>query len=263
MRFYSPRYSIIQWVIDFAFYFPGNLELRGSSCVQPCIENLTENPCDPCHPDCSSCFGATNTECLSCNNNKTLHEYYCTSRCPQGHYKQPGKSCMPCHRHCATCFGRLPSQCTSCPLGLSLYNSRCVLHCPKGYFKQDKWCLKCSDKCAECKYSQDFCLNCKEGKVWLDVRCLDECGDGYFLVEGTGRCDKCSKDCKTCFGFGANQCLSCKSGRILYNSTCFEDCPARYIAQASTSLCNRCPENCIECFSEYRPDIFSTTICFP
>lgn len=229
----------------------GSLQLRGTTCVQPCIDNLTENSCSSCHPDCSSCFGATNTECLSCHHNKSLHEYFCRDNCPEGYYKQPGRLCMPCHRSCATCAGKLPSQCTSCPIGFSLYDGICVLHCPKGYFKQDEWCLKCSKGCAKCKYSEYVCMHCKEDSVWRDLGCYDDCGDGYFVVEGTRRCDKCHRSCKTCFGFNANQCLTCPAGKILYDSTCFEDCPARYIADAPTSLCNRCQENCITCFSKY------------
>eukprot|EP00795_Rhopilema_esculentum_P005914 gene5914-11255_t len=228
----------------------GNLKLRGSTCIQPCIDNLTENSCNNCHPKCKSCFGATETECLSCHPNKTLYEYHCTERCPRGYYKVPGGMCMPCHKTCSTCHGNLSTQCDSCASDLKLFENRCVLRCPMGYFKMDEWCLKCSDRCVECQYSEDVCMRCKEGYVRRDLGCHVSCGDGSFEVPGTRQCEKCHRNCKTCFGFNANQCLSCHHGMLLYKSVCFEECPSRYIAEAPTSMCNNCPENCITCFTE-------------
>lgn len=212
---------------------------------------MTEDSCNPCHRECQSCFGATNTECLACYPNKTVHDYRCVDRCPRGFYKQLGRPCMPCHRECAACTGELRTQCTSCPVGLSFFNGQCVRKCPRGYFKQDEWCLKCSDNCAECQYSMEICMHCNADKVWRDLGCHDSCGAGRFVVKGTRRCDRCHHTCKTCFGFNADQCLSCPHGMILYKSMCFEDCPARYIPEASTTICNKCPENCMRCSGNF------------
>ena len=230
-----------------SFYLAGNLELKGTTCLQPCVDNLTENSCNPCHRECQSCFGATNTECLACYPNKTVHDYRCVDRCPRGFYKQPGRPCMPCHRECAACTGELRTQCTSCPVGLKFFNGQCVAKCPRGYFDHEQWCLKCSHNCAECQVSMEICMYCNADKVWRDLGCHDSCGPGRFDVKGTRRCGRCHHTCKTCFGFNANQCLSCPHGMILYKSMCFEDCPARYIPEASTTICNKCPENCMRC----------------
>lgn len=62
----------------------------------------------------------------------------------------------------------------------------------------------CSIVCKTCSGTETNCTSCENpstSPILKDGFCLDRCGDGYFLLELTLKCYKCSASCATCYGY--------------------------------------------------------------
>jgi proprotein convertase subtilisin/kexin type 5 len=114
--------------------------------------------CGDCHPNCSQCYGPSNTQCFSCNSNYEMYDgNSCYARCPDGFYATVNEgNCLSCHSSCGKCRGPSPGDCISCPDGWYFNWSRCLPPCPTGFVRGNGWDCQASnyDLCAT--YSNGF-----------------------------------------------------------------------------------------------------------
>ena len=65
-----------------------NLLNNANSCLTECPQGYygatTARVCRICDPNCKTCVGATNTDCIVCANGKFLYYDSCISSCPIG-----------------------------------------------------------------------------------------------------------------------------------------------------------------------------------
>ena len=139
------------------------LDASTNSCVSSCPSNTFINSsaqeCSVCHSTCTTCSGASNTECLTC----TLPYYYKSSTsecviasdCDSNSYADSAAAkCKNCDSTCATCSGSLPTNCYSCTGSLQFQSSThtCISSCPDGYsdYLSSGSCLKCNSTCKTC-----------------------------------------------------------------------------------------------------------------
>ena len=74
----------------------------------------------------------------------------------------------------------------------------------------------------------------------------------YYAENSTGRCERCSRSCKSCSGPRPTDCLSCDPFFFLLHSKgqCHRTCPEHYYAEQSTRTCERCHPTCDKCKGE-------------
>lgn len=81
------------------------------SCLDECPSRFYENVdvCSPCDASCKDCFGPGSSQCLNCDDGKSLSADACVSTCPSRTFSKDGV-CVPC----AVCASGsyAPSPCT-------------------------------------------------------------------------------------------------------------------------------------------------------
>ena len=75
--------------------------------------------CEPCAGHCTTCFGPSQDECLSCNGTLGFviaHNSCVKLECASGQFLVPGgtPSCAACDPSCKECVGALSTNCTHC-----------------------------------------------------------------------------------------------------------------------------------------------------
>lgn len=120
---------------------------------KPCQYKTKSSNCLSCHSSCKSCYGPTNTNCLSCLPGLVYYQNTCRKNCPVGTFFRRNfiQECVKCHPLCETCTGAMPSQCSSCQQSLFLEQSTCVIQCssktkPDLKNKLCKPCKECEGK---------------------------------------------------------------------------------------------------------------------
>lgn len=121
-------------------------------CISTCklchYKDMKSFRCLPCDKSCRTCYGPTNTNCLSCSLNRVYFQNTCRKSCPAGtFFKTFTQECVKCHPLCKTCVGPKPNQCLSCLPRLFLEQSTCVIQCSsktKADLK-NKLCHPCKD----------------------------------------------------------------------------------------------------------------------
>ena len=169
--------------------------------------------CKYCDNNCQSCED-TSTKCTSCDESHFLEDnqcYECTeceekdpytckcTKCKEGKYLEKSQ-CKECDIECKTCIGK--DLCSSCK---------------DGYYYQRLKCLPCYDLCKTCSSGSSdpknqLCEACKSNYVLLNNNCLDKCPEGYY--EKDDSCELCNQLCKTS-GANCNSCESCIDGYYL------------------------------------------------
>lgn len=101
--------------------------------------DLDKDTCIPCHPLCSSCFGALSTECYTCESSKSaVYVDPNTCTCSEGYYYDSSlEICLPCNAYCSSCFGPSAFECDACQNSLKVKDQPwCVLSCEllSGYY---------------------------------------------------------------------------------------------------------------------------------
>ena len=93
------------------------------------LPNPTDLRCDACDPECLTCSGPANTECLTCDATKlyTYESSNSTCLCPVGYYSYRTDT-APLSATCLIC----DSTCTSCRT-----NSLYCWSCADGYYRED------------------------------------------------------------------------------------------------------------------------------
>ncbi len=87
--------------------------------------------------------------------------------------------------------------------------------------------------------------------------CVQSCGDGYFQVPNTNRCELCSEECRSC-GKSADHCTSCEHPRFLRDGKCVENCGVHFHGNTWSRVCEECQEDCQNCEDGVRNDICSS-----
>ena len=160
-----------------------------------------------------------------------------------------------CHdQNCKYCHTEEEGTCYQCKRGYNLENGSCNENtikvgknelCPQGYFEDESYCklrcdgLNCNEKNKEIigYYScfNNECILCKRNNLYYLLNCdnidlcnidgcmvcLNEnkcfwCSIGYYYVEKTGKCSKCTEGCSICRS--GNKCDYCLSGYELDNN---------------------------------------------
>jgi hypothetical protein len=204
----------------------------------------TSGNCITCHPTCTSCYGTSESQCLSCPVNMKLQPDG-TCKCNPG-YALTQTGCARCHSSCATCSTTESNGCISCIAGRALAgpipnSCICVL---KMYMDQTGACQSCHPTCRTCSSdSNASCLSCEVGAVINGGRCVCSSPNMYQDAQ-TGACYTCHFSCKTCSGPDSTQCLSCNSVSTLTNGVC--DCPPGQFT-STDGTCSACHSSCATC----------------
>uniref|UniRef100_A0A7N8Y8V8 Proprotein convertase subtilisin/kexin type 6 n=1 Tax=Mastacembelus armatus TaxID=205130 RepID=A0A7N8Y8V8_9TELE len=164
-------------------------------------------------PDVDHCLNCVHFSLGSLKSGRT-----CVSHCPLGHYEDTAsRRCRRCYKGCERCVGLSVGDCLSCRRGLYFnpVNSSCTDTCPSGYFTNpfNVWVFVCSlagmtcvpectngtffhleeMKCSPCHSScktctgqwpgEEECIQCAEGYLQQEWRCVQTCSPGYFSGE--------------------------------------------------------------------------------
>ena len=141
-----------------------------SSCPQGYFNHNQQgylNTCVICDPNCLTCSGPTNSECLSCHSGRFLQN----------------DKCLSCNSSCETC-SMDANNCTYCRSGTYLLESTCVSVCPDTVNEANRSCVEsatnlgclppmaststgdcvfCRGNCAECSSDAQTCIICNPG----------------------------------------------------------------------------------------------------
>jgi proprotein convertase subtilisin/kexin type 5 len=121
---------------------------------------LSSLTCAKCDPNCQTCNGPANSNCLSCFGSSNLIA---------------GGFCSGCSSTCNQCSG---TQCSGCVAGYFIYNGNCLSLCPQGSFGQNSTCVNCDGSCLSC--NSTACLSCNSGFLYvLANKCYSNCPAGY------------------------------------------------------------------------------------
>ncbi|XP_021397203.2 proprotein convertase subtilisin/kexin type 5 isoform X2 [Lonchura striata] len=198
-------------------------------CVSTCPPghyNADKKRCKKCSPNCETCVGGHNDQCMTCKSGYYLNEVTnsCITNCPDGFYLDKNKIvCRKCSENCKTCVEF--QICTECRHGLSLHGTRCAIRCEEGKYHNGRECEPCHRSCATCAGAGvDACINCTQGYFMEDGRCVLSCSSGYYLDHSTESgyksCKRCDASCLDCSGQGDRNCTSCPSGYNLDTGVC-------------------------------------------
>ncbi|KAL4469881.1 hypothetical protein ABPG72_011102 [Tetrahymena utriculariae] len=215
----------------------------GQSCFT-CLQGyyLANNICNKCDSSCASCKGASQSDCLICNQNYFIlvkQNNICVPQCDLSQSQFIDNSnplqlyCMTCKSSCQTCINS--TNCTSCTQGYYLNGSIC--------FQCDSSCLSCtgpsSSDCIVCAQSGDYIsLN-------LNKNCVASCdtSQAQYIDAVTNPqqpfCRQCGILCQTCSD--SQSCTACIQGYYLQGSQCFA-CDPSCLSCAKAGL-----SNCIIC----------------
>jgi proprotein convertase subtilisin/kexin type 5 len=105
-----------------AFYNP-----MSPICVALCPLGFWTNftTCQLCSPNCKSCNGPSQYQCLSCYPNFYLDDWQCVYFCSPMKYADNIGYCDWCDPSCMECYGPTKYDCVSCGSNLYFYGNRC------------------------------------------------------------------------------------------------------------------------------------------
>ncbi|KAF4804618.1 hypothetical protein TURU_006047 [Turdus rufiventris] len=251
-------------------------------CVSTCPPghyNADKKRCKKCSPNCETCVGGHNDQCMTCKSGYYLNEVTnsCITSCPDGFYLDKNKVvCRKCSENCKTCVefqtctecrhglrcdascldcsGQGDRNCTSCPNGYNLDTGVCVIGtvCKDGeYLDDSQECQLCDISCQKCIGPEsDNCISCPPTRFFDDGYCVKQCPRGKFEFEQ--QCHLCHHTCLNCSGSEPNKCTACGTDRrgverFLYHGECRDHCPPGHYHSEHT--CVPCPGHCEVCLN--------------
>ncbi|MEQ2204314.1 hypothetical protein XENOCAPTIV_011331 [Xenoophorus captivus] len=230
-----------------------DLFLSEGNCVSVCPDgfygNEDFNECEECHPDCEVCTGPENTDCLSCEEGRTLANKECVPNrkvCPIKTFLNDYGVCEACHPSCKFCSGRDKNQCTKCGEGRFLtMQQTCVARCPAGFFasRLSSVCEACPQGCLQCVDARHCsrCQSSRKAPLFLqNGQCVTECVRSRLCQ----LCLSCAVGCASCEK-NATHCLTCNEPLLLHDHQCVQECPPAHIVQDKE--CHHCPPACQDC----------------
>uniref|UniRef100_A0A7N6BPI1 Proprotein convertase subtilisin/kexin type 6 n=1 Tax=Anabas testudineus TaxID=64144 RepID=A0A7N6BPI1_ANATE len=207
-------------------YFSLDSLKTGRTCVSHCplghYEDIVSHRCRRCYKGCERCVGRSAGDCLSCRRGFYLNTLNssCVDACPSGYFANEGRS---------TCMQLRPNTdeiLLKCSLFCSLAGMTCVPECINETFFHlgDMRCIPCHSSCRTCTGpGKEECIQCAEGYLQQEWRCVQTCAPGYYPGEAAGfpykMCHRCEENCLSCRGSGPT-CTKCKEGYSLISRTC-------------------------------------------
>ncbi|KAM9366639.1 proprotein convertase subtilisin/kexin type 6 [Symphorus nematophorus] len=202
------------------------------TCVTHCplghYEDIASHRCRRCYKGCERCVGQSAGDCLSCQRGLYLNTLNssCTDICPPGYFADKNQGqCLKCHETCLICL-RYADRCTACRERYSLAGMTCVPECNNGTFfhMEEMTCSPCHSSCRTCTGpGKEECIQCAEGYLQHEWRCVQTCTPGYYSGVAAGvphkMCHRCEENCLSCIGPGTT-CTKCKQGYSLVSKTC-------------------------------------------
>ena len=229
---------------DAAVLNPTNL-MNGTCVLNYCSPPYYSDSlqCQRCPFGCNTCL--LDGSCFICETGFTLDpttKVCYVSTCMLNQYNDTNSTCMNCVPECLSCSGTA-TNCTACPVNTFLSNMTCGTTCPLGTFGhvQSKSCRKCDPRCLQCS-SFSNCTICQLDFYLLsfynpkNTPCVPACPVGFY-VDINNICQRCYKDCKSCYGPSEYQCLECYPNFKLDEGKCVFFCPALKYASVSTGHC--------------------------
>lgn len=212
--------------------------------------------CIDCHPDCLTCSGVRENECLTCDeSNFKLDQatFKCLPDCGDSRFINKQNRCEDCYQGCTGCTGPDKNQCTKCPSGYELdFSNSCAKSCDSiGQFRdvENNSCQNCPENCIHCKgLNDDDCTECSVGYELVDKRCLQICpSDNYRKPKPDYGCSKCNNFCLKCTGPEITNCNLCNlnSTFIEEKTYCQPICDQGFYA--SVDECLKCHDSCKSC----------------
>ncbi|KAG8193100.1 hypothetical protein JTE90_013860 [Oedothorax gibbosus] len=238
------------------------IALEGESeCTSKCplgqYGDLSDYTCHACDESCSSCFGPSYKNCLSCQK-YFLSNNICAKSCPDGFYPDSQThQCFPCKPSCETCDSS--RKCITCKPGLFLFGKKCLPACPPETYIHQQSCKKCHHTCATCfgpLASQ--CITCPPLHYTHNSTCVLKC-PGHYYAGHEPSCNRCHRSCEFCTDF--TSCTKCNPNweRISIHSCSFETkCPHSGWYNPQLGSCDDCDPNCEECSL---PDTHNCATC--
>ncbi|XP_022109511.1 scavenger receptor cysteine-rich type 1 protein M130-like isoform X2 [Acanthaster planci] len=266
-------------------YMKSSYPEEGHRCVSDCGPGLygddSSKSCQPCAAFCYTCEVAPDN-CTSCSNPRFLRGNRCVMDCGNMFSRGPARTRLRLRGGSDAFEGRVEILhegvwgsicddswdihdaqvvCSELQLGnaveaLSVANrsfdgasSRMPIHL------DDLECLGTESKlefCPNLQWGRHNCAHYEDAAVRCsgpDVSrlCVASCGDGYYRVPGTNRCELCSPDCLTCTDH-AEHCLSCEAPRFLTEGRCVLNCGTGRHGNTLSRTCESCHDNCNNCF---------------
>ncbi|KAL4508482.1 hypothetical protein ABPG72_003786 [Tetrahymena utriculariae] len=239
------------------------------ACVQQCpmpnqYQDDVDNTCSYCHPNCKTCTGSTQNNCLTCETGFYKNGSSCLSLCPPSYYPDSiNFVCLKCNPECDTCYGPDKNQCQSCKLPRIFYLNQCITQCPSGFFMHptsnscvtvcpksyypdtnSAQCLLCHNFCSTCYGGGNTkCNSCKTPYLYNNNICSESCLPGSY-PNGQGSCSDCDKSCLTCFGSTSLSCIKCSSGFFKSGDTqCVSECQDGLVIDQNLQKCVTCPSS--------------------
>ncbi|CAK55961.1 unnamed protein product (macronuclear) [Paramecium tetraurelia] len=190
--------------------------------------------CQECYTGCATCFGSSQSECLSCVAGYFIdQETLCSDSC----LIEPNVIEDLINRRCVQ-FCPIDSflqQLTNGHYGCKetcpeyYYSNICVSSCPSQTYQDGLACISCASPCSVC--------------FGRDVTQCNKCDIGYYLYETT-----CYLDCPDQIPYGNIQdqtCVAlCSSFLYLPKKLCFDSCPS-FLQRYEIANKKQCVDNCL------------------
>ncbi|KAH8926246.1 hypothetical protein BT69DRAFT_1278985 [Atractiella rhizophila] len=223
------------------FIAPNSTTNSFTTCPNGSFHNPATGTCDPCSPVCSTCFGASSDQCVTCASPRGILAGTCVavdqatgicdaSALPSGAregtwvFDNAEQECQPLPANCTA--GNIPN-----------FNS--------GTTFSDAICTQCQGGTFLSSSGDGSCGSCKLGEVG-----------------GTnGKCTSCPVGCASCTEDG--KCLSCTdTTAVILSGTCVASCPNSFFPstnsssitnststtqQAISPTCEKCHPDCATC----------------
>lgn len=237
------------------------MNLETSECVKDCPDgtfgNVETIECTKCSAQCSTCYGPSFDNCITCNIGQYYYADRCLNKCPDGYYADQTGECLPCSSNCKTCT-KSRDKCTSCKTNLQLdkLTNKCSPLCTSSTCKNNRcppYCISCSQIPSSSLSSPAVvCNQCQSRYRLLEGFCsLDSCPSNYYESKPnkdskSTECRRCHESCGTCSGPSHSQCLSCFNSGPPKDGFCLP-CPLGAYFNKLTKSCDLCHESCSSC----------------
>ncbi|XP_060924003.1 proprotein convertase subtilisin/kexin type 6-like isoform X3 [Limanda limanda] len=229
----------------------------GRTCVSHCplghYEDIGAHRCRQCYKGCERCVGKSVGHCLSCQRGLYLNPLNssCIDSCPTGYFADENqRHCLKCNITCMKCLS-YADRCSACSEGYSLAGMICIPECTNGtfFYLEEMTCSPCHSSCQTCTgRGKKECIQCTNGYLQQEWRCVETCSPGYYSAEAAGVphkiCQRCEENCLSCSGPGKT-CTKCKEGYSLVSRTCIVNASCRNADEVfcdmvkSNRLCER------------------------
>ena len=219
----------------------------------PWFFNNKTNEFENCHTKCATCYGPSEENCLSCNNEtsnnfKYLYKSSCFRDCPEGTFKNKDNEgnniCEKCHENCETCYGTgdtYDMNCKKCSNDKIIYRNNCYIiyeNETKSFYNPNN----ISEIISCYEYHENYII--ENTNI-----CIDKVKEGYFISNNkTGLLSRCHSNCKKCsknYTENSQNCDICRDELFLQEGNCVENCSEGYYLE--NNECFKCHDNCLNC----------------